>query len=172
MVFTASSYGSSQKSRYSDSIGSRTAATVGLPSRRKPAWASAEARSLLVELVWSRMIASTSLNSASVASMVLPLPGAPTMRTGTSKRSSRRLCLARNVVSGEGLTIARKEASSRMYSVARRRKGFAIAQPCRSRRRNSGTIRWPNVPCVSAQSSGIELFGVLCSSTIGRAQSA
>src|SRR3546814_16141657 len=58
--------------------------------------------------------------------MVLPLPGAPRMRTGRLKRSSRRGCRVRKVVSGCGLTNARKAASSRIYSVALRRKGLAI----------------------------------------------
>src|SRR3546814_1158405 len=58
--------------------------------------------------------------------MVLPLPGAPRMRTGRLKRSSRRGCRVRKVVSGCGLTTARKAASSRIYSVALRRKGLAI----------------------------------------------
>ena len=45
------------------------------------------------------------------------------MRTGKSNRSARRGCFARKVVSGAGLTIPRKDASSRMYSVARREEG-------------------------------------------------
>ena len=49
------------------------------------------------------------------------------MRTGTSNMSSLCLLVARNVVSGAGLTIERKDSSSRTYSVARRRKGFAMA---------------------------------------------
>ncbi len=94
------------------------------------------------------------------------------MRTGKSNRSARRGCFAKKVVSGAGLTMPRNDASSRMYSVARRRKGFAICQPCLSRLRKSGRIAGPCFPGVSAQSSGMLLLGVLCSRTSGSAQSA
>src|SRR3546814_9260190 len=66
-------------------------------------------------------------NSASVASIVSPRPGAPMMRSGNSNMSSLFRLVARKVVSGAGLTIERKDSSSRTYSVARRRNGLAMS---------------------------------------------
>src|SRR3546814_20285212 len=69
---------------------------------------------------------STIRNSASVASIVLPLPGAPMMRTGNSNMSSLFRLVARKVVSGAGLTIARKDSSSQTFPFALRRNGLAL----------------------------------------------
>src|SRR5262249_30078816 len=84
------------------------------------------AKSRLFSLFWSRRTLSTSRNSTRLAIIVLPLPGVPMTLTACWKSRGRFLCLAINAVSGSGLTIERKAASSLTYSVARRRKGLLI----------------------------------------------